>query len=569
MAITIVKSPQDVYSSLPNYMIMTSDNSNENKFEYVVDIVYNPIDITNLQATQIDSSTGAITCTATLSTVNHNLKVNETVSSVLSYSNKTYGVFNIDSISGTDIVLTINEAVYSTAYFALFLDIIFNSGDTYDCKLNKFVRKRISPDGDGNGVVDFNSVMRNEVFAKYKDYESGVDLSNYKVEFSYVIFEDFLFKLSISGTGTPSDALYNRFEFSDTLNKNVFDVGDAVVVRATEPNADEFYNGVQICTGYSSTQGYFETDKPQKNGEDTSDRIAYRADQQTTVFIENTNENYTSVSFGNPYFNDFAGLSNFDYTLKLLEIRTLNNVLIPTTQDVTIDDLGYFVFNPTETTGLSVDYNIYDSNGLDINYTINLTANDSGFYYIPSHPETYNQYIDINGTSSQKITCDHTYYTIVLNSNSIPSETYRYNLKKLERVRLVYSDNYGHYQGFNFFGNCVKTNTVDRFRYKQNYSEWDGSNNIITYDNLSRGTTDINSVNSETWVLNTTYLTDEQSEYFKTLLTSSDVYIQDYEGNFNACNVNTSSFVEKRNKNGLVRYTVNISLSNSVVFYGN
>ena len=86
---------------------------------------------------------------------------------------------------------------------------------------------------------------------------------------------------------------------------------------------------------------------------------------------------------------------------------------------------------------------------------------------------------------------------------------------------------------------------------------------------MSRGTTDINSVNSETWVLNTTYLTDEQSEYFKTLLTSSDVYIQDYEGNFNACNVNTSSFVEKRNKNGLVRYTVNISLSNSVVFYGN
>ena len=65
MSVVVSKEPSNIYSSLPNYMVMTSDNSTQNKFEYVVDITYNPINFNNLTAVLVNQD-GSIQCTANI-----------------------------------------------------------------------------------------------------------------------------------------------------------------------------------------------------------------------------------------------------------------------------------------------------------------------------------------------------------------------------------------------------------------------------------------------------------------------------------------------------------------------
>lgn len=123
------------------------------------------------------------------------------------------------------------------------------------------------------------------------------------------------------------------------------------------------------------------------------------------------------------------------------------------------------------------------------------------------------------------------------------------------RYCLYYLNEYGGYDYMLFGGKEMQTDKINRLSYKRNYVA--NSVNFGKVDYLSRI--------SETWELNTSWVTDTQAERLKHLFTSNKIWLQDLEsGRIVPVNITNTSFEHKTYRNqGRRMYAYNISVSSS------
>lgn len=130
----------------------------------------------------------------------------------------------------------------------------------------------------------------------------------------------------------------------------------------------------------------------------------------------------------------------------------------------------------------------------------------------------------------------------------------------INQTQLIFLDRLGSFGSFAFTLRQTKTNSVTRETYNREVGDISGIGGSWTYQLSEAGDTTWSSELTETFELNTDYMSDEMSVYFSDLMSSPEVYVQFSPSEpIQRCQVVTNSWTTFRSKNKkLIRYTVQI-----------
>lgn len=145
---------------------------------------------------------------------------------------------------------------------------------------------------------------------------------------------------------------------------------------------------------------------------------------------------------------------------------------------------------------------------------------------------------------------------------SIDVNFYKFNIKKttkFQNVRLLFSDLLGSLNGFNFALYSAKQFSTKKDTFTRDYQDFSNLN-TIKFNNQSRGLTDLATFKTYKLVLNSDYLTQQESDYFEDLLSSNNVFAQ-YDGKVIAVNIPSKSVTIKDKIKGLIRYSLEVEFS--------
>ena len=136
---------------------------------------------------------------------------------------------------------------------------------------------------------------------------------------------------------------------------------------------------------------------------------------------------------------------------------------------------------------------------------------------------------------------------------------------KFERVRLLFTDELGSLNGFNFDLNNSENISIKKSTFTQERGDF-SSLNTIKYNNQSRGKIDINTEVSKSMTLNSDFLSQEEGNYFESLITSNNVFAQ-YKGKIFSVNIGNVKTILKDKQKGKIRYSLKIGYSNKVMIW--
>jgi|694.fasta_scaffold44043_4 hypothetical protein len=125
---------------------------------------------------------------------------------------------------------------------------------------------------------------------------------------------------------------------------------------------------------------------------------------------------------------------------------------------------------------------------------------------------------------------------------------------------ILFKDRMGSWLPFSFGLLSTENKQINRSAYKKSYGDYDGVS-AFTYDTTARGNAIFNVDETTSLTLNTNWMNDEASVYFKELMTSPECYLL-VDGNYLAVTVNETSHEVKRERNKkMIRYTVSVTMS--------
>jgi len=229
----------------------------------------------------------------------------------------------------------------------------------------------------------------------------------------------------------------------------------------------------------------------------------------------------------------------------------------------------YFTDNTTETSSVFDQVKIKTYNDSDVLQTTyiysNVNANGGGTATSISE----NQNLLYLGCGTQNIDNEYTedfdgvsYYTVqAFNGASVVSVLYRFDIvgndcKGYETIRLAFVNRLGTYDYYNFDKKSIKTTSIVRSTFKQDYghtpSTKNGSN-YHDYGSYEGGTKNYNVNATETIEANTDYISETEAVLLEELFTSPDVYMQNADGNFEPVVITNSEYIKQTTANNMVK----------------
>lgn len=154
-------------------------------------------------------------------------------------------------------------------------------------------------------------------------------------------------------------------------------------------------------------------------------------------------------------------------------------------------------------------------------------------------------------------------YTMTLTDASRTSQKYKIDFDTrcpINETQLIFLDRLGSFGSFAFTLRQTKTNSVTRETYNREVGDISGIGGSWKYETFAAGDIVWSSDLTETYELNTDYMTDAMSVYINDLMASPEVYVQ-FSPNepVQRCKIVTDSWTTFRSKNKkLIRYTVQI-----------
>ena len=307
-----------------------------------------------------------------------------------------------------------------------------------------------------------------------------------------------------------------------------------------------------------------------------------------------TDYTFYSVNNKSKALTDFPTLDRTitrdeDYTLTFI-CSTPNQEEDPTRRDRPVTDFWFKLYDETDT--LLDEFliqNTTSNGGYLAVYPSNANSpylHSQGFYTIDAlsigagrSNTTLQLALDSNPTKK--------YYTVSAAYGSIPSgtggsgldpvalsEDYKFTLGECEgrdysHIQLSWINSFGFRDYFTFTKKHEERLSIKRNNYDRQPGDWSGVN--FTINSYERGKTQFNSQVTQTYSLQTKFLTDEENEYLKNLLISPDVKMR-FEGEttWNPVVLNTNSWTERTfRKDKFFQLELQVEMANKITTQNN
>ena len=556
MAITIIKDYSFSFAKNDDYVYLSSDKIDEQQFRYGLHFLYDKRNVTNVNNQiadgfiEFDSSTD----------FNSLYKEGDLVF----YGRGTYAnvpllikKIEVIDINTFKVYFDVNKLINDSYWYYSFLQ---GSSKNSPTNIYKCITKKVAANSDGYGVVSINDIVRELIEPDLLDNDSD-DLT---IDFSYIPFEEYLYKLRFEKTTSTSNQ-FNKFLTEDLVSGEdyaTYGIGDYVIV---EGSSESFYNGVQKCIGFSfdslNNDWITTTDKPALKGTTVDTGFIYRADYEATSLIDVLLIRSHTAFYSGLKLKDIAGLSNVELDDLQYDYIDGNKYFsyAPKEQNTYLNDLGYLTL--ANIGDVTIEYKVTDSEGVEHIYELDFLDDGNSIFKIPSNPASINATtMTTNAARGLPVIreCDKKYELVT----ALVTDNVVFNIKKttkFQNVRLLFSDLLGSLNGFNFALYSAKKFTTKKDTFTKNYQDFSNLN-TIKFNNQSRGLTDLATFKTYKLVLNSDYLTQEESDYFEDLLSSNNVFAQ-YNGKVIAVNIPSKSVTIKDKIKGLIRYSLEVEFS--------
>ena len=241
----------------------------------------------------------------------------------------------------------------------------------------------------------------------------------------------------------------------------------------------------------------------------------------------------------------------------------------PSEQNVSIDEKGwlYMIQNPNGQTFSQAEVKTYNGNTLVQTVLINNPYNavsSSGhcFLRMPASPASLNLIpsVSLNAGSQPIVDNNITRYTIrtldtgIPNNGSSVTKTYNIvsNCSDHTKYRLHFLNRLGGFDSFSFIKGSQISDQINKANYKKPKGELRG--NSFGYSISDRLTTQYQTEVKTTYQINSDWLTDEESEWLRELL-SSPIIFWEKDNNLIAINITDVNYIAKK---GLTDMTFNL-----------
>ncbi|MBV1952599.1 MAG: hypothetical protein KUG64_10460, partial [Cycloclasticus sp.] len=245
---------------------------------------------------------------------------------------------------------------------------------------------------------------------------------------------------------------------------------------------------------------------------------------------------FTGDKFATNNVYDWHEVPNYDDATHIPDATAPCEFLtnLPSVMSTRIDDRFTMGFYQDVTD--SAKYLKVTVDGTEVYYYENLSPTVSTDNLVMSvgcgYFDIYNA--SLSGTPPQAATPvldgDNSYYTVELVNDSLvtTSEVIRFNIDRSysvhENYRIMYLNRGGHFSTFNFTGGSSKKIKVKKTSYNKHYGSYDSTAVTYGWETKETGTTRLNTEVTDTYTINSAYLSEEYGDTIEELLASPEVY---------------------------------------------
>lgn len=387
--------------------------------------------------------------------------------------------------------------------------------------------------------------------------------------------------ITIYQTPQEYSPAYNDLNF--TANSSITDVTYTNLVRILYPSSVDInlkyrprpdhlmYSDVHsIVEGYLSHDFEFEV---------AADTTFTRCPKSWVKYKCDIAENGSSTSGSNKYafnallnYDEFIDYNQSEYLFSSGDTGTKFLTNSPRNVEIRLDQRYYLGIMtrlyPSFETAVQVEINTYDVNGTLIDSIARVNpytsiANDGNrFLNILVGAEDINKAI---APLDPVITSDVAYYTIqVVGTTGYTSELFTFTLNhkctEYQVFQLFFLNRLGRFDAFSFTQAHQKLNSYQKSNYKQYTGQM--VNNQWTRYPWDTANTQFNTLNTVSMVLNSDWITEEQSAWLEELVSSPVVYI--WDGNtFLSVDIPETSYEEKYYNNSQL-FNLQLTVQHSI-----
>ena len=280
-----------------------------------------------------------------------------------------------------------------------------------------------------------------------------------------------------------------------------------------------------------------------QNGLTAFNTSSVRLGDYHTISLLNGNlDGIASGSVDNTLAQDVYAMlvKQYDASGVIGTTSTIYNLAGPRTANTELWDDVYLDQN--ETTRL-IHFPVGPENLVDAGITLD---SDLSYYVVSFHNQTLDPGVNDNGIWGE----------------------YRFNIDTANcdypGVRFAYKNQYGVWDYFNFSLAESRTSNIERQEYKQTFVDFSTTSNTVTYNRERRGRTNYYNDITKIRTANTDFLNQTDADNLREMFFSTDVYVQQSNGEWWPVVLLDTSITEKTNPRSqkLFRYTVSYSYAN-------
>jgi len=446
-------------------------------------------------------------------------------------------------------------------------------------------RLKIPVNPQGYGIVDLHRHIEESINQTYdfNPTDTGfIKVPNFNATYSVVLKEEFRFNWRFEDNFILDGgvAFYNQTE------ENYFNVGDEIFISQDSGYINDSYQGIATVTevGYTAsglfgTAGYY-VGTNKGFGASTPLNPGTMSLSNFDLTTVSTTASFTGTKWGFGGVLDWEDVPNWDYT------------------DYTMDGAtqGLFLTNvPRENYTISTQSRMWSTFYQDENnecYYLYVET-DQGTFRIRNFFETpatdESERILRVGTGPWNITnstvsvasgslpvfgtntTEYSVYLVAADASTVTSETLTFKLSdfcsKYEKIQLVFRDRLGSMIPYIFNMVSKKNISLDKKTYRKNYGDFNSSNNTWGYNSYDRGSKTLSMSGNESYTINSDWVTEEVSIFFRELISSPEVYWIKEDGTCLAINITTNTYEEKKRVNQQIfNYTLNFELANKNMY---
>lgn len=423
----------------------------------------------------------------------------------------------------------------------------------------------------GFGYVDISSIISDNLLYDINVLGVTSSIPNSIFEWKINVSESYLYKWDfLDNAFTPGNVL----GFYSTVQPE-FVVGDIIEVYQDTPFTFNEYNGQATITGITFSGGYWiiATNKQRQGDTPVEPGTIYYANRKKTLNVGPTYSGYYSFN-GRKSHYDYIGYTASQYTIVSNPTASVDAKLLtdlPNNFYMTEDgDMWLNMFRGSEPVEILSNIKVYLSNSEGEYFSSYYNIWDSTYPgrggQMALGPGNMAPLVSWSGTASL-ITPNTEWYEFYLSDGfQAVSKTYRVYIDrrcKIEDYEILFLDKMGSYVSYAFQLRSKETFTIERGQY--NKALGDIKSNGWSYGSTDAGST-IYSINSMTELeLNTNWMNDEMSVYFRQLLESAHTLLK-VDGVYHPVIVqdNGGETIRQKNKQ-LIRKSIKVRFSNNEI----